>query len=87
MTHPETQEHPNKRRIRKPSPPGEDALSLPEFCRRNGISLALYYKLRLQGLMPAEMRIGARVLISREAAAKWRAERTADTLTTTTDPT
>ena len=56
---------------------GEDAMSLPEFCRQHSISLSFYYKLRQQGLGPDEMRLGTRVLVTREAAATWRAARTA----------
>jgi hypothetical protein len=52
-----------------------DAFSIEEFCRRHGISPQLFYKLKPQGLMPPTFRLGTRVLISREAAARWRAER------------
>ena len=50
-----------------------DAFTIVEFCRRHRISSALFYKFRNQ--MPATFRIGTRVLISRESAARWRAER------------
>ncbi len=52
-----------------------DAYSITEFCRRNRISVQLFYKLKPQGLMPSTFRLGARVLISKEAAAAWRRER------------
>ena len=52
-----------------------DAYSVEQFCRRHGISPQLYYKLKPQGLMPMTFKLGARVLISREAAAAWRRER------------
>lgn len=52
-----------------------DAFSLAKFCRRHGISLQMYYKLAQQDLAPATFNIGTRVLVSREAAARWRAER------------
>ena len=52
-----------------------DAYSVGEFCERHRISPQLFYKFRDQ--MPATFRIGARVLISKEAAARWRAEREA----------
>jgi phage terminase small subunit len=55
-----------------------DAYSLAEFCRRHSIWLQMYYKLAQQGLAPATFKAGARVLISKEAAARWRAEREAD---------
>ena len=50
-----------------------DAFSVDEFCRRHGISVQLFYKCRAQ--MPATFRVGTRVLISKEAAARWRAAR------------
>jgi hypothetical protein len=63
-------------------PPGDDAAdddadaySIVAFCKRHALSPSFYFKIRAQGLGPAEMRIGARVLISREAAARWRAAR------------
>jgi hypothetical protein len=52
-----------------------DAFSIAEFCRRHGISIQLFYKCKNQ--MPATFRVGARVLISREAAAAWRRQREA----------
>lgn len=51
------------------------ALSISHFCQAHSISEAFYYKLKKQGLGPREMRVGARTLISLEAAAAWRAER------------
>jgi hypothetical protein len=54
-----------------------DAFSIGEFCRRNRISIQLFYKLKKVGMMPATFRLGARVLISKEAAAAWRREREA----------
>jgi hypothetical protein len=53
-----------------------DAFSVVRFCERHDISVAHYYRLRAEDLAPAEMRVGGRVLISREAAAKWRRDRT-----------
>lgn len=52
-----------------------DAYSIDEFCARNSISRQLFYKLKPQGLMPKTFKLGARVLISREAAAAWRRAR------------
>jgi predicted DNA-binding transcriptional regulator AlpA len=59
-----------------------DALSIPIFCARHGISRGTYYNLRAAGLGPNEMRLGTRVLISRESAAEWRRRHTSDTTTT-----
>lgn len=44
---------------------------IPEFCRQHRMGVATYYKLPPQ-LRPQEIRIGKKVLISREAAAAWR---------------
>jgi predicted DNA-binding transcriptional regulator AlpA len=48
------------------------AFSIPEFCRRHGISRAHFYNLSKAGDGPAVMRVGRRTLISAEAAAEWR---------------
>jgi hypothetical protein len=57
-----------------------EAYSIDEFCARHGpISRSYYYKLKENGLGPREIKIGTRVLISREAAAAWRREREAAT--------
>jgi hypothetical protein len=50
-----------------------DAYSITEFCHRHRISPQLFYKAR--GEMPATFRVGTRVLISREAAQRWRKRR------------
>jgi hypothetical protein len=50
-----------------------DAFTVNEFCARHRISVQLFYKFRKQ--MPATFKVGARVLISKEAAAAWRHER------------
>jgi hypothetical protein len=63
----------------KPTASAEvDACSIAEFCRRHGISVAHYYKLRARGLTPDEMRAGDRILISKESAARWRKQREKD---------
>ena len=49
-----------------------DTYTIAEFCVRNRICRAYYYKLRPLGLAPAEMRLGSKVVISKEAAAVWR---------------
>ena len=51
------------------------ALSIPEFCEAHGISEGFFYKLKKQGEGPREMKVGARTLISLEAAAEWRRAR------------
>jgi hypothetical protein len=54
-----------------------DAYSIGDFCWRHSISEAFFHKLVGLGLGPATLKIGSRTLITREAAARWRAERTA----------
>ena len=51
------------------------AFTVKTFCAAHGISVPTYYKLRNQGLGPAEMRFGPIIRISREAAERWRRER------------
>ena len=53
--------------------------SVASFCVAHGISEALYHKLKNQGLGPDEMRLGSRIFITHESAARWRAEREAAT--------
>ena len=52
------------------------ALSIPEFCEAHGISEGMYYKMKKQdrSLVPREMNVGTRTLITFEAAADWRAD-------------
>ena len=64
---------------RKPSlkPPAEAdcyTMTISEFAARHRISKQFYYKLRAAGQGPTEMRIGSRVLISKDAAEAWRAK-------------
>jgi hypothetical protein len=49
-----------------------DAYTVEEFCQRHRISVGFYHKLRKDRRGPREMRLGTRVLISREAAEEWR---------------
>jgi hypothetical protein len=46
---------------------------IPHFCRVHGLSVATYYRLA-PSHRPATIKIGRHVVISREAAARWRAE-------------
>jgi hypothetical protein len=54
-----------------------DANSIPEFCTRHRFSPAKYFQIAAAGEGPRVMRVGKRVLISREAAAEWRRSREA----------
>ena len=58
--------------------PDIDAFSFEEFCDRHRICRATLYNLIKRSQGPAIMRVGSRVLISREAAADWRREREAE---------
>lgn len=58
--------------------PETDVFSINEFCRRHGICRATFYNLLKAGRGPALMRVGSRVLISREAAEQWRRKMEAD---------
>jgi hypothetical protein len=51
------------------------AFSVEEFCTLHRISRCYFYKLLRNGLGPRIIKIGARTLISVEAAADWRRER------------
>jgi hypothetical protein len=53
------------------------------FCVAHGISEAFYAKLQNEGLGPDEMRLGSRVFITHESAARWRAAREAATAVAT----
>jgi len=71
-----------RQQARAPPPLGAEvrAYSIPEFCRvHGGISEAFFHKLVSEGRGPKLMKVGARTLISIEAAAAWRAQQEAAT--------
>lgn len=55
-----------------------EAYTVPEFCAAFRICRASFYNLQKAGQGPRVMRVGARVLISKEAAAEWRKAREAE---------
>jgi predicted DNA-binding transcriptional regulator AlpA len=57
-----------------------DAFDIIEFCHRHAISRSAFYNSLKAGTGPRIMRVGTRVLISREAAEQWRREREQDTV-------
>jgi hypothetical protein len=59
-------------------PVDADAFSIGDFCKRHGISRQHFYKFKKE--MPQTFQVGTRVLISKEAAAKWRAKMEAEAL-------
>lgn len=48
------------------------AQSVNEFCKTNGISRSLFYKLQRQGNGPQIMKVGRRTLIALDSAVEWR---------------
>jgi predicted DNA-binding transcriptional regulator AlpA len=48
-------------------------MSVPQFCTSHGLSRSFFYKLIQQGKGPRPTKLGARTLVSVEAAAEWRA--------------
>jgi hypothetical protein len=68
----------NETAVRPPirGPPVAPAcFTIKTFCLAHHLSEAMFFKMREMGIGPDEMRVGSRVLISFEAAAKWRAQR------------
>jgi predicted DNA-binding transcriptional regulator AlpA len=53
----------------------KDAFDIFEFCHRHAISRSAFYNSLKNGTGPRLMRLGSKVLISREAAEAWRRER------------
>jgi len=65
-----------KRKPRKPPSRTPTAMfSVASFCQAHGISESFFYQLKAEGLGPDVLRLGARVFITHEAAARWRAAR------------
>jgi hypothetical protein len=58
-------------------PPAAAAFTIEEFCAAHRLSPSMYFKLKAAGEGPREMHVGARRMISAEAASRWRAEREA----------
>jgi hypothetical protein len=83
----ETKKKKRRRRRRRKQPrgppPEDDCFTIAEFCARHKFTRQFYHELRKLGLTPREIRLGTRVLISREAAIQWRREREAATAATT----
>jgi hypothetical protein len=68
--------------IRDPSLP-IDCYSVREFCRSHRISERYYRDLRAEGKGPDEIRLGpTKILIPKEAAARWREQREQETKAT-----
>jgi hypothetical protein len=61
-------------------PPPTAMFSIKSFCVAHGISEAFYFELRKQNRGPRELRLGSRVFVTFESAARWRIEREAATV-------
>lgn len=71
-----------KRKPRKPPSRTPTAMySVPSFCAAHGISESFFYQLKAEGLAPDVLRLGARVFVTHEAAARWRRARERATAT------
>src|SRR5262245_13315041 len=66
-------------RLARPPPIDPDAFTIDQLCQRHGVSHSVYYRLKAKGLGPREIKLGTKVLITKEAAAEWRAAREAET--------
>jgi hypothetical protein len=52
-----------------------ECFTIEEFCRAHRVGRSTYYRLREGKRGPDECRLGGKVLITKEAAARWRAKR------------
>jgi hypothetical protein len=62
-------------RIQENAMEDRDAYSISTFCERHNLSRSALYAAWKAGTGPKIMRIGTRVLITKESAAAWRAAR------------
>jgi hypothetical protein len=76
---PRTRRSARRRAHRVRAPPDDDdaadAYSIAQFCKRHAISQSFYFALQAAGQGPRTMKVGGRVLISKEAARAWRKRR------------
>ena len=59
-----------------------ESMSVDVFCERHGLSRSTFYRLLRRREGPATMKVGKRLLVSRESAADWRALMTKQTVAT-----
>ena len=52
--------------------------TIEEFCRAHRVGRSTYYRLREEGRGPDECRLLGKIVITKEAAARWRAARDAE---------
>jgi hypothetical protein len=72
---PEVEPLPRPKQTRAEPALDRGAYSIPEFCAAHRFSRSHYYALKRRGLGPAETRLGIRVVITIEAAIRWRKAR------------
>ena len=60
-----------------PARQGRAAFTIAEFCEAHRISRSKFYQLLNEGAAPRLMKVGTKVLITTESAARWRADREA----------
>jgi hypothetical protein len=60
-----------RQRVRTDEPTTGGSMSINTFCQRNEFSRSFYYKLRRDGIGPAEIHVGSIVRISHEAERAW----------------
>ena len=69
-------------RKHQPKTTPAECFTITEFCDAHRISRKLYYEIRKEGRGPLEMhtsnKLGGKVLITKEEAARWRAQRDAE---------
>jgi hypothetical protein len=69
------------RRLLAPKGMPPECYTLDEFCRAHRVSRSTYYRMREEGTGPEEFHPtvnSQKVLITKEAAARWRAKRDAE---------
>jgi hypothetical protein len=59
----------------EPAPLQHSSFTISQFCFRNQISKAAYYRLKRMALGPREMRIGLNVRITGEEETRWQRDR------------
>jgi hypothetical protein len=67
-----------RKRTRKAFVTPPECYTVQEFCEAHRMGRATYYQLKDQGLAPVEIRLGGKILITKESATRWRAVRDAE---------
>jgi hypothetical protein len=70
-------DEPGYRRNPVSANPAALALSIENFCQLHSISQDMFFKMKREGWGPDTIKVGARTLITNEAATAWRRQRQA----------